>query len=90
MSYRVETTARFRKEFKKLDRYTQRILKSWMEKHLIGCEDPRATGKGLTANLAGLWRYRIGDYRLICEIEDEELVILTLTVGHRSEIYRKE
>ena len=54
MSYRVETTARFRKEFKKLDRYTQRILKSWMEKHLIGCEDPRATGKGLTANLAGL------------------------------------
>ncbi|MDD7057257.1 MAG: type II toxin-antitoxin system RelE/ParE family toxin [Selenomonadaceae bacterium] len=90
MSYRVETTARFRKEFKKLDRYTQKILKSWMEKHLIGCEDPRATGKGLTANLAGLWRYRIGDYRLICEIEDEELVILTLTVGHRSEIYRKE
>ncbi|MBQ1876163.1 MAG: type II toxin-antitoxin system RelE/ParE family toxin [Selenomonas sp.] len=90
MSYRVETTARFRKEFKKLDRYTQRILKSWMEKHLIGCEDPRATGKGLTANLAGLWRYRVGDYRLICEIEDEELVILTLTVGHRSEIYRKE
>ncbi len=90
MSYRVETTARFRKEFKKLDRYTQKILKSWMEKHLIGCEDPRATGKGLTANLAGLWRYRVGDYRLICEIEDEELVILTLTVGHRSEIYRKE
>ena len=90
MSYRVETTARFRKEFKKLDRYTQRILKSWMEKHLIGCEDPRATGKVLTANLAGLWRYRIGDDRLICEIEDEELVILTLTVGHRSEIYRKE
>lgn len=90
MSYRVETTMRFRKEFKKLDRYTQKILKSWMEKHLIGCEDPRATGKGLTANLAGLWRYRIGDYRLICEIEDEELVILTLTVGHRSEIYRKE
>ena len=90
MSYRVETTARFRKEFKKLDRYTQKILKSWMEKHLIGCEDPRATGKGLTANLAGLWRYRIGDYRLICEIEDEKLVILALTIGHRSEIYRQE
>ena len=90
MSYRVETTARFRKEFKKLDRYTQKILKAWLEKHLIGCENPRATGKGLTANLAGLWRYRIGDYRLICEIEDEKLVILALTIGHRSEIYRKE
>jgi len=90
MSYRVETTARFRKEFKKLDRYTQKILKAWLEKHLIGCENPRATGKGLTANLAGLWRYRIGDYRLICEIEDEKLVILALTIGHRSEIYRQE
>lgn len=90
MSYRVETTARFRKEFKKLDRYTQKILKAWLEKHLIGCENPRATGKGLTANLAGLWRYRIGDYRLICEIEDEKLVILALTIGHRNEIYRQE
>ena len=88
MSYHVETTARFRKEFKKLDRYTQRMLKSWIDKHLVGCVDPRATGKGLTANLSGLWRYRIGDYRIICEIEDEELVILALTVGHRREIYR--
>ncbi|WP_294160018.1 type II toxin-antitoxin system RelE/ParE family toxin [uncultured Selenomonas sp.] len=88
MSYHLETTERFRKEFKKLDRYTQRMLKSWIDKHLVGCEDPRVTGKGLTANLSGLWRYRIGDYRIICEIEDEELVILALTVGHRSEIYR--
>ncbi len=89
MSCRVDTTERFDQEFRKLDHYTQRMLKAWIEKHLVGCEDPRAKGKGLTANLSGLWRYRIGDYRLICEIEDEELVILALTVGHRSEIYKR-
>ena len=87
MTYSVETTARFDKEFKKLDRYTQRMLKSWIKKNLVGCSDPRLHGKGLTANRAGQWRYRIGDYRLICEIKDNELIILALTIGHRREIY---
>lgn len=87
MSYRVETTARFDCEFKKLDRYTQKMIKAWIEKNLIDCDDPRIRGKGLTANRSGQWRYRIGDYRLICLIEDNQLVILALSVGHRSEIY---
>ena len=87
MKYSVETTLRFDKEFKKLDRYTQRILKSWIVKNLIDCENPRIFGKGLTANRSGQWRYRIGDYRLICEIQDEKLIILALSVGHRREIY---
>ena len=52
------------------------MLKSWIEKNLVGCENPRAKGKGLTANRSGQWRYRIGDYRLICLIQDNELVIL--------------
>ena len=89
MSYSVETTARFDKEFKKLDRYTQRMIKAWIEKNLIDCEDPRTHGKGLTANRSGQWRYRIGDYRLICFIEDEILVILALSIGHRSDIYSR-
>ena len=87
MTYSVETTARFDKEFKKLDRYTQRMLKSWIEKNLVGCSDPRLHGKGLTANRAGQWRYRIGDYRLICEIKDNDLSIQALTLGHRTDIY---
>ena len=90
MSYRVETTSRFDREFKKLDRYTQRMIKSWIEKNLVDCADPRAHGKGLTANRSGQWRYRIGDYRLICFIEDDKLVILALSVGHRSEIYKSQ
>jgi len=87
MKYRIETTSRFDKEFKKLDNYTQRMIKSWICKNLIDCENPRQHGKGLTGNKNGQWRYRIGDYRLICLIEDSELVILALSVGHRREIY---
>lgn len=87
MTYSVETTERFDKEFKKLDKYTQRMIKAWIDKHLMDCHDPRAFGKGLTANRSGQWRYRIGDYRLICQIQDDQLVILALSVGHRSIIY---
>ena len=87
MSYRVETTPRFDKEFKKLDRYTQKMVKAWIEKNLVNCIDPRTHGKGLTSNRIGQWRYRIGDYRIICLIADDRLVILALTIGHRSTIY---
>lgn len=85
--YSVETTSRFDREFKKLDKYTQRMMKAWIVKNLVGCENPRIHGKGLTANRSGQWRYRIGDYRLICQIQDDQLVILALTIGHRREVY---
>ena len=88
MIYQVEVTTRFEREFKKLDRYTQRMIKSWIDKNLVNCADPRQHGKALTANRSGQWRYRIGDYRLICQIQDQELIILALSVGHRREIYQ--
>ncbi len=88
MTYQVRTTLRFDKEFKKLDRYTQKILKAWIDKNLINCENPRLKGKALSSNLSGKWRYRIGDYRLICHIEDDNLIILALSVGHRKNIYK--
>lgn len=87
MSYSIETTPKFEREFKKLDRYTQRMIKAWIEKNLVDCENPRQHGKGLTANRSGQWRYRIGDYRLLCCIEDDALIILALSVGHRREVY---
>lgn len=89
MSYTLETTTRFDKAFRKLDRYTQRMLKAWITRHLAETDDPRARGKALTADPAGLWRYRIGDYRMICLIQDDRLVILALTIGHRRDIYKK-
>ena len=87
MSYSVEFTPRFSKEFKKLDRYTQKMIKSWINKRLVDCENPRSFGKGLTSNRSGQWIYRIGDYRLICFIEDNRLIIIALSIGHRREVY---
>jgi len=88
MIYTVNTTPRFDKEFKKLDKYTQRMLVAWIDQNLENCTNPRIYGKGLTSNRRGQWRYRIGDYRIICNIEDNKLVILALTVGHRRDIYK--
>ena len=89
MNYHVEFTERARRELKKLDRYTAAMLMGWIRKNLEGCTDPRQHGKGLTANRSGEWRYRVGDYRLLAEIQDDKILILILHVGHRSEIYKK-
>lgn len=87
MKYSVVFTLEAKKELKKLDKHTSSLIIGWIEKNLQGCENPRIKGKGLTANRSGQWRYRIGDYRLICEIKDNELIILALSVGHRRDIY---
>lgn len=87
MKYEVELSERFKKEFRKLDKYTQKMIRAWINKNLVGTEDPRLHGKGLTANRSGQWRYRIGDYRLICNINDNKLIILALSVGHRRDVY---
>ena len=87
MKYRVEFTQRALKDLKKLDRHTAALILGWIRKNLDGCENPRLHGKGLTANRSGQWRYRVGDYRLLAEIEDDKIVILILNVGHRREIY---
>ena len=87
MIYQIVTTDKFDKSFKKLDKQTQKIIKAWIEKNLVGCENPRIHGKGLTANKSGQWRYRVGDYRILAEIRDIELVLVLVEVGHRSRIY---
>lgn len=88
MNYHVEFSKRALKDLKRLDKTTAALILGWIRKNLEGCEDPRVHGKGLTANHSGEWRYRVGDYRLLAEIQDEKLVILMLTVGHRSEVYK--
>lgn len=88
MTYRVIFSDEARKELKKLDKHTALFIMAWIRKNLEGCSDPRRHGKGLTANHSGQWRYRIGDYRLIAEIQDEKVIILILTAGHRREIYQ--
>ena len=87
MTYRVEFTERAKKDLKKLDKYTASLILGWVRKNLEGCENPRLHGKGLVANRSGQWRYRIGDHRLIVEINDDKITILVLTIGHRRDVY---
>jgi mRNA interferase RelE/StbE len=61
-----------------------RFLRGWLSR----TDNPRQRGKALTGNYAGLWRYRIGDYRLVCQIQDAQLVVLVIKVGHRSDVYQ--
>ena len=75
-SYKAE------KQFLKLDKSVQKQIQTFISK-LKGLENPRLRGKALVGNLLGLWRYRVGDYRLLCKILDEELFIVVVDVGHR-------
>lgn len=88
MKFTIVTTAQFDKSMRKLDRHTQKIIKNWIDKNLINCENPRLHGKGLVANKSGMWRYRIGSYRLLAEIQDNKLVLILINIGHRRDIYK--
>lgn len=85
--YRVELTARARKQLKKMDRFDARILATWIKNNLHGCADPRALGKGLTANHSGEWRYRVGSYRILALIHDEVVTIEVFSIGRRDKVY---
>lgn len=87
MKYKIVFTDRAKKQLKKMDKHTAALIIGWLEKNVEGCDNPRIHGKGLVENKSGQWRYRIGDYRVICEIQEEQIVILVLEVGHRSNIY---
>lgn len=87
MQYKVIFTERVKKQLKKLDKHIAALIIGWLEKNIQNCENPRLHGKGLVENKSGQWRYRIGDYRVICEIQDKEIIVLVLEVGHKREIY---
>lgn len=87
MSYKVEYSKTAQKQIKKLDNYTKVMLMNWIKNNLVDCEDPRSRGKALKGNLKNQWRYRVGNYRILCDIEDGRLVILVISVGHRRDIY---
>lgn len=87
MKYHIVFSHRAVKQLKKLDKYMASLITGWLRKNIEGCSDPRQHGKGLTANRSGQWRYRIGDYRIIAEIQDDKVIVLVLAIGHRSDIY---
>jgi len=86
--WKIEFTKNGLRQLTKLDRSVQQLIKAWITKYLLTTDDPRLYGKPLTGNLKGLWRYRVGDYRLICSIHDMVLTIYVIEVGHRKEVYK--
>ena len=87
MNWSLDYTKDFQKDFSKLDKRIQIMITVWIEKHLLQTSNPRVYGKALVGPLKGLWRYRIGDYRLIAKIKDNKITIVLLNVGHRSDVY---
>ncbi len=90
MNWKLAYAEKALRQLRKMDAGQRAIILSWMDRHVDGCENPRAFGKGLTANRSGMWRYRMGDYRVLCEIRDDELTVLAIEVGHRSKVYASE
>ena len=89
MGYRVRLTDNSIKALKKIDRYQAKIIVAWIEKNLEGCDNPRLHGKPLIASKKGFWRYRIGSYRVIADIQDDVVTIEIIDIGHRREIYER-
>lgn len=87
MSFRIVFSETALKQLKKIDKPTAALIIGWLRKNIDGCSNPRQHGKGLTANRSGQWRYRVGDYRIIVEIQDKEVIVLVLEIGHRKNIY---
>ena len=88
MTWNVEWDERARRELRQLDRQVQRTILRYFSERIATDDDPRRFGKPLRHELQGLWRYRIGDYRAVCQIEDNHLVVLVVAVNHRRQIYR--
>lgn len=87
MSFRIVFSERALKQLKKLDRSTASLITGWLRKNIEGCSNPRQHGKGLTADRSGQWRYRVGSYRIIVDINDEKVLVLVLEIGHRKNIH---
>lgn len=89
MAWTVEISAFAQKQLGKLDKPVAVRVLDWLDERIEGCKNPRHFGEPLRGELSGLWRYRIGDFRVICELHDTRLVVLALSIGHRREIYRR-
>ena len=88
-NYKVQFSEKAIKSMKRLDKYQARIIYAWALKNLDGCSNPRALGKSLVGDKKGYWRYRVGSYRIIAEIDDTIITINIVNVDHRKDIYEK-
>jgi len=87
LAWTIDYTATAKAQLRKLDKPVAKRIVDFMDERVCTLESPRSIGKGLTGPLGGLWRYRVGDYRVICEIQDKTLRVLVVEVGNRGKIY---
>lgn len=88
MAWKIEYDEGAVKDLRKLDRQVQREILDYMDKRIAKADDPSAFGKPLRHTKFGLWRYRLRDYRIICQLQDAKLIVLVVAIGHRSGIYK--
>jgi mRNA interferase RelE/StbE len=88
LAWTVEFIPEAARQLNKLDRTAAGRITRYLQDMVSSCRHPRQRSKALTANLSGLWRYRVGDDQVICQIEDDQLVVLVVGLSHRSDVYR--
>lgn len=88
MAWIIDYTDTAKEQLRKLDKPIARRIVDFMDERISVSDNPRQSGKALTGPLGGLWRYRVGDYRVICDIQDGALRVLVVEVGNRGNIYR--
>ncbi len=88
MAWRIDLAESAKKQLSKLDQPAAKQITTFLRERVAGAENPRSTGKALTGPLGGLWRYRTGDYRIVCDIQDNALRVLVIKIGNRREVYR--
>ncbi|MCL2712796.1 MAG: type II toxin-antitoxin system RelE/ParE family toxin [Methanomassiliicoccaceae archaeon] len=88
MTYNVTIERSVLKYLGKLEPAVRERIMLWIKENLEGCKDPRSTGKAMHGKYEGAWRYRIGEYRVIAEIRDKELIVIVIDIGPRKNIYK--
>ena len=89
MAWKVEIADVAESQLMRLDPPVRNRILNYLHDRIEGCKNPRHFGEPLKANKVGLWRYRVGDFRVICEIQDDRLRVLAIAIGHRREIYKR-
>ncbi|HXR17988.1 MAG TPA: type II toxin-antitoxin system RelE/ParE family toxin [Terriglobales bacterium] len=89
MAWNLELSPRAQQQLDKLDKTAARRIAKFLYERVGRLNDPRQIGEPLQGTLVGLWRYRVGDYRIICTLEHDRLVVLVLRIGHRREVYKR-
>lgn len=89
MAWTIEFEEKAKRDLARLDKSIQREIKRFLDTRVILADDPKAFGHALIGDMVGLWRYRVRDYRIICRIESDKLIVLVIAIGHRSTVYER-